>query len=57
MLHDRKFPVAKKTDDLLADEMTRAAKLMFTEFELPKKIVSCADMNFIPDKLKTFAGS
>ena len=33
----RKFPIMKKADGLSADDLIRAAKVVFTEFELPKK--------------------
>ena len=44
-----KCPIVKKTDGLLADDLIRVAKIVFTEFRIPKKIVSDTGMNFIPD--------
>ena len=44
-----KFPIVKKADGLSADDLTRGAKIVFTEFGLPKKIVSDAGKNFISD--------
>ena len=35
----RKFPIVKKVDGLSADDMIRAAKIVFADSELPKKIV------------------
>ena len=34
--------------------MTKAVKIMFTEFGLPKNIVSDAGINFISDKFRQF---
>ena len=39
-----KFPLVKKTDGFSADNLTRAAKIVFAEFGLPRKIVSDAGM-------------
>ena len=44
----------KKVDGLLAENLIRVAKIVFTEFGLPKKIVSQAGMNFLSDKCKQF---
>ena len=40
----------KKADGLSADGLIRAAKIVFTEFGLPKKTILDAGMNFISDK-------
>ena len=37
----------KKADGLSADDLIRAAKIVFVEFGLPKKIFLDAGMNFI----------
>ena len=43
-----RFPIVKKACGLSADDdMIRAPKIMFAEFEHPKKIVSDAGTNFI----------
>ena len=41
-----KFPIVKNADGLSADDLIRAAKIMFGELGLPKKIISDASMNF-----------
>ena len=51
----RKFPVVKKTNDLLVVDLIRTAKIVFVEYGLPKKIVSNAGTNFISDKFKQFS--
>ena len=35
-----KFPIVKKGDGISADDLIRAAKFVFVEFVLPKKIFS-----------------
>ena len=49
-----KFPVVKKADGLLADDLIKAAKIVFAEFGLLKRIVSDAGTNLISDKFKNF---
>ena len=51
-----KFPIMKKTDDLMADKLITVASIMSAEFRLPKKIVSDAGTNFRSDKFKHFCG-
>ena len=43
------FLVTKKADGLSADDLSRAARIVFIEFRLPKKIISDAGTNFISD--------
>ena len=43
------FPVMKRADGLSAHALIRAAKIVFTEFGLPRKIVSDTSMNFMAD--------
>ena len=47
-----KFPVIKKTEDLSADSLTPACKIVFSEYGLPKKIMSDTSGNFMSDKFK-----
>ena len=51
-----KFPLVKKTKavSLSADDLVRAAKIVFNEFELPKKIISYVGMNFTSQKFRQF---
>ena len=41
------FSIMKKVDGLSADHLNRLAKTVFTEFGLPRIIVSDKDTNFI----------
>ena len=50
----RKSTIVKKGDGFSADHLIRAAKILFAEFGLPKKIVSDAGMNFILDCFRKF---
>ena len=52
-----KFPVVKKTDDLLADNMIGVVKIVSAKYGLPKKTVLDAGTNLIPDKFRQFEGS
>ena len=47
-----KFPIVKRAGALSADNLIRVDKIVFTEFWLPKKIVSDLGMNFILDQFK-----
>ena len=49
-----KFPVIKYTEDLSADILIPACKIIFSEYDLPQKIMSDAVGNFISDKFKQF---
>ena len=49
-----KFPVVKKADNLLADNLIRVARIVFAEFGLPKKIVPDAVTNYISDIFTQF---
>ena len=51
--HD-KFPLIKKTEDLSANSLIMACKIIFSEYGLTKKTMSDAGGNFILDKFKTF---
>ena len=46
-----KIPVVKKADGLSAANLNRAAKIVFTEFGLPKKIVLDAGWNSISEEI------
>ena len=50
----RKFPVMKKTDNLLADSIIRVVKMVHAEFGLPKAVGSDAGTNFMSDKFRQF---
>ena len=45
--------VIKKTEDLSVDSLILACKIIFSEYNLPKKIMSDAGGNFISDNLKS----
>ena len=49
-----KLPIKKKADGLSADNLIRAATIVFTKFGLPKKIIPNAGINFILDEFKQF---
>ena len=48
------FLVMKKDNNLAADDLFKAAKIIFAEFGLPTKTVSDAGMNIISDMFKQF---
>ena len=52
-----KFPVVKKMEGLSADSLISAFKAVFSEYGIPKKIMSDAGGNFISEKLKNFCNS
>ena len=47
-----KFPIMKKAEDMLADSLILEYKVVFSEYGLPKKIMSDAGGNFISDKFQ-----
>ena len=49
-----KFPIAKKVSGLSADGLVQMAKLIFTEYELPKKTVSDAGTNLMSEMFTEF---
>ena len=49
-----KLPIVKKAEDMSADSLILACKVIFSEFGLPKKIMSDAGGNFISGKFKQF---
>ena len=49
-----KFPVIKKMEGLSADNLILACKVIFSEYGIPKKIMSDAGFNFICEKCKEF---
>ena len=50
-----KFIVIKKTESLLAYSLILTCKVFFfSEYGLPKKIISAAGGNFVPEKFKEF---
>ena len=53
-----KFPAIRKTEDLPAYSSILTCKIIFfSEYGLPKKIISDSGNNFISDKFKTFCRS
>ena len=49
-----KFPIFKKTEDLTVDSLILACKIMFSEYGLPRKIISDACGNLISDACGNF---
>ena len=49
-----KFTTVKKAEDMSADSLILACKVMFSACGLPKKIMSDVGDNFISDKFKQF---
>ena len=49
-----KFLVVKKTKGLSADSLILAFKIVFSEYRIPKQIMSDAGGNFISEKFKNF---
>ena len=47
-----KFPIVKQAEDIYADSLILACKVIFSEFGLLKKILSDTGGNFISDKFK-----
>ena len=52
-----KFPVIKTTEDISADSLILTCKIIYSEYGLPKKIISDSGGNFISDKFTTFCRS
>ena len=52
LLHQ--VPYCEESYGLSVDDLIRAAKAVFAEFELPRKIVSDTGPNFISDQCKQF---
>ena len=49
-----KFSIIKKTADLSVDSLILAGKLFFSEYRIPKRIMSDAGGTFISEKFKSF---
>ena len=49
-----KFPIIKKTKDLSADSLILTCKFIFSEYGIPKRIMSGAGGNFISEMFKNF---
>ena len=47
-----KFPIVKKAENMSTDKLILTCIVIFSEFGLPKKIISDAVGNFISDKSK-----
>ena len=52
-----KFPIIKKAEDLSADSLILTCKVIFSEYGIPKKLISDSVGNFVSDKFKTFSKS
>ena len=52
-----KFPIVQKVDGLSADDLISAAKIVFAECGLPKKIISDTVITSIPTTLNNFVDS
>ena len=52
----RNFPIFKRDDSVTADGLVIAAKIVFAEFGLSKKIISDAGMNFTSEIFRQFTG-
>ena len=50
------FPILKRADSLAADDLVTAARIVLTEFGLPKETISDAGMNFTTEMFKQFCG-
>ena len=48
------FSIVKGADSLAANDLVKTAKIVFTEFGFPKKIISDADMNFTSQWFRQF---
>ena len=49
-----KFPIVKKAEDMSTDSLILACKFIFSEYGLPKKIMSDVGGNFISEKFRQF---
>ena len=52
--YHRNFSNSEKAEDVSAESLILACKVIFSEFGLPKKIMSDVGCNFISDKFKHF---
>ena len=52
--YDRKFPVIKEMENLSADSLILECNIIFSECQLPKKILKDTGSNFMSDKFETF---
>ena len=52
--YHRKFPIIKRIEGLLADNLIDVLKIIFAEYGIPHKIMLDADTNFIPEKFQQF---
>ena len=49
-----KFPIVNRAEDMSAESLIVACKVIFSEYGLPKRIMSDAGVNFISDKFRKF---
>ena len=52
-----KFPGVQHAEGLSADNLIKCCKIVFTEYELPRRIISEAGTNVISEKFKKFCGN
>ena len=52
--YHRKFSLIKKMEDLSADSLILTCKVIFSEYWIPKRIMSDAGGNFISEKFRNF---
>ena len=48
------FPIVKRAEDMSAENLILACKVIFSEYGLPKRIMSDAGGNFISDNFRQF---
>ena len=52
--YQSKLPIVKRADNISAESLILACKVIFSEYGLPMRIMSDADGNFISDELRQF---
>ena len=52
-----KFPVVKRLEGFSTENLTVTAKVIFTEYVIPCKLMSDTDTNFISDRIRKFCSS
>ena len=54
MDYHSKFPIVKKMEGLSVDNLISAFKVVFSEYGIPKRIMSDVGSNFISESSKIF---
>ena len=49
-----KFPIIKKTEDLAADSLILSCKIIFSEYDLPRIMISDTCGNFLSETFEKF---